>query len=131
MYEITKEFRFAAAHRLKGLPAGHKCARLHGHGYIVVLHAQRSDLDAVGMVFDYAMFDPFAQWLKDTLDHRYLGDGDLEDLHADFTEDAVLAFPPTAERLADYLLGQARLMCGVLVDWCEVRESPYTVARAS
>ena len=33
--EIFKEFSFEAAHRLPNVPAGHKCARLHGHSFRV------------------------------------------------------------------------------------------------
>ena len=33
--EIFKEFTFEAAHRLPNVPAGHKCARLHGHSFRV------------------------------------------------------------------------------------------------
>ena len=33
--ELTKEYRFEAAHRLPRVPAGHKCARMHGHSYKV------------------------------------------------------------------------------------------------
>src|SRR5438309_788827 len=31
--ELLKEFTFEAAHRLPGVAADHKCARLHGHSY--------------------------------------------------------------------------------------------------
>src|SRR5690606_26317636 len=33
--EIYKEFTFEAAHRLPFVPEGHKCARLHGHSFMV------------------------------------------------------------------------------------------------
>ena len=36
--EIFKEFSFEAAHRLPNVPTEHKCARLHGHSFRVVLH---------------------------------------------------------------------------------------------
>ena len=35
--EIYKEFTFEAAHRLPNAPAGHKCARLHGHSFRVTV----------------------------------------------------------------------------------------------
>lgn len=31
-------WRFEAAHRLPHVPAGHKCGRVHGHGFRVVIH---------------------------------------------------------------------------------------------
>ena len=36
-------FRFEAAHRLPQVPAGHPCARMHGHSYRVVLEAEATD----------------------------------------------------------------------------------------
>jgi 6-pyruvoyl-tetrahydropterin synthase len=36
--EIFREFRFEAAHRLPNAPAGHKCRRLHGHSFRVVIY---------------------------------------------------------------------------------------------
>ena len=38
--EIYREFTFEAAHRLPQVPAGHKCARLHGHSYRVEIHVR-------------------------------------------------------------------------------------------
>ena len=35
--ELRKEYRFEAAHRLPRVPAGHKCARLHGHSFRIEL----------------------------------------------------------------------------------------------
>ncbi len=33
-----RRFEFASAHRLPHVPDGHKCGRMHGHGFAVVLH---------------------------------------------------------------------------------------------
>jgi len=33
--ELKKQFLFEAAHHLPHVPAGHKCARVHGHSYRV------------------------------------------------------------------------------------------------
>lgn len=35
--------RFESAHRLPHVPAGHKCGRMHGHGFEVMLHARSAD----------------------------------------------------------------------------------------
>lgn len=32
---LFKDFQFGAAHRLPNVPEGHKCARLHGHSFMV------------------------------------------------------------------------------------------------
>ncbi|MFN6103662.1 MAG: 6-pyruvoyl trahydropterin synthase family protein, partial [Planctomycetaceae bacterium] len=36
--EIFKEFTFEAAHRLPHVPDGHKCSRLHGHSFRVIVY---------------------------------------------------------------------------------------------
>ena len=35
---LWRRYRFEAAHRLPNVAPGHKCARMHGHGFEVVLH---------------------------------------------------------------------------------------------
>lgn len=74
--EIYKEFSFEAAHRLPNVPDGHKCARLHGHSFRVVLHVAGPVNEHRGWVADFAdIRDAFAP-LLDQLDHRYLNDID-------------------------------------------------------
>src|SRR3546814_8028267 len=36
--DIFKTFTIEAAHRLPNVPPGHKCARLHGHSFVVEVH---------------------------------------------------------------------------------------------
>ena len=38
--KIFKEFRFEAAHRLPNVPEGHKCARLHGHSFLIKIEVE-------------------------------------------------------------------------------------------
>lgn len=70
---IAKTFTFDAAHCLPELPAGHKCARLHGHTYEVEF-VLRGPVAADGFVVDYD--DIAAMWkpIHDTVDHRYLNE---------------------------------------------------------
>lgn len=37
---VWRRYAFQAAHRLPNVPAGHKCGRLHGHGFEVLLQVQ-------------------------------------------------------------------------------------------
>ena len=72
--QIWKEFGFEAAHRLPNVPAGHKCARLHGHSFKVEVHV-RGPLDPrLGWVVDFG--DLKAAWtpLHEALDHHYLNE---------------------------------------------------------
>ena len=73
MYQISKEFRFEAAHRLLGHP---KCGRLHGHSYRVVVTLQASELRE-GMVEDYADLSEIKDWIDAHLDHRYIVSNEL------------------------------------------------------
>ena len=61
---------FQAAHVLPRVPAGHKCGRMHGHGFEVVLHA---DQDAAAAI---RHDDIDAAWapLQQQLDHACLND---------------------------------------------------------
>lgn len=74
MAEVYKQIRFEAAHLLIGLPEGHKCARLHGHSYLVEIRIEGVPDATTGMIVDYADIKAAFQPLFDQLDHRYLND---------------------------------------------------------
>jgi 6-pyruvoyltetrahydropterin/6-carboxytetrahydropterin synthase len=74
MFTITKEFHFSAGHHLTGLPAGHKCARPHGHNYIVVVELQAAQLNDKGFVVDYGDLTPLKHYIDQIADHYYLND---------------------------------------------------------
>ena len=74
MYTITKEYHFSASHVLKGLPADHPCARLHGHNYIVKVELQSASLNNHGFVVDYRDLDVLKNYINDSIDHRHLND---------------------------------------------------------
>jgi 6-pyruvoyltetrahydropterin/6-carboxytetrahydropterin synthase len=40
-------FRFEAAHRLPNVPADHKCGRMHGHGFEVLIESVNADAEAL------------------------------------------------------------------------------------
>lgn len=88
--EIFKEFRIEAAHRLPHVPEGHKCARLHGHSFLIGVHVA-GEIDPVrGWVLDFADIKAAMQVVCEALDHRYLNDiPGLEN--------------PTSERLAVWI----------------------------
>lgn len=71
---LAHQFHFEAAHRLPHVPAGHKCARLHGHSFRVEL-AVRGPVDPhAGWYIDYQqMTDAWAP-LHQQLDHHYLNE---------------------------------------------------------
>lgn len=88
--ELKKQFLFEAAHHLPRVPAGHKCARVHGHSY-------RVELQVTGPV------DPSTGWL---VDFSVLDDGWVE-LHRRFDHHLLNDVPgldnPTCENLCSYI----------------------------
>jgi len=72
--EIFKAFTLESAHRLPNVPAGHKCARIHGHSFRVEVHVQ-GPLDAhLGWVMDFADVKAAFEPLYQQLDHHYLNE---------------------------------------------------------
>lgn len=53
---IWRRYVFQAAHKLPHVPAEHKCGRMHGHGFEVLLHADQ-DLSASDDSIDYDSLD--------------------------------------------------------------------------
>ncbi len=72
--EIFKEFTFEAAHRLPNVPAGHKCARLHGHSFQVAVHVRGIVDPGTGWIADFADVKRAFQPIHDQLDHHYLNE---------------------------------------------------------
>jgi 6-pyruvoyltetrahydropterin/6-carboxytetrahydropterin synthase len=73
-FDLTRTFRFEAAHRLPHLPPGHKCARLHGHSFRVDVTLHGPLDPTLGWVVDFGDIKAAAQPVFDLLDHRYLND---------------------------------------------------------
>jgi 6-pyruvoyltetrahydropterin/6-carboxytetrahydropterin synthase len=72
--EIFREFTFEAAHQLPQVPAGHKCARLHGHSYRVQIHVSGEIGADSGWVMDFGDLKKAFEPLHEQLDHYYLND---------------------------------------------------------
>jgi 6-pyruvoyltetrahydropterin/6-carboxytetrahydropterin synthase len=72
--EITKEFRFDAAHFLPGMPDGHSYRRMHGHSFRVAVSLAGTPDPAHGWITDFAEVDAALTELKGVLDHATLND---------------------------------------------------------
>jgi 6-pyruvoyltetrahydropterin/6-carboxytetrahydropterin synthase len=72
--EIFKEFTFEAAHRLPNVPAGHKCARLHGHSFRVEVHVRGPVQPELGWVIDFGDIKMAFAPLHAVLDHNFLNE---------------------------------------------------------
>lgn len=72
--ELRKTFQIEAAHRLPRVPAGHKCARLHGHSFVIEISVTGPVAAELGWVMDYADLKDAFQPLFEALDHQYLNE---------------------------------------------------------
>lgn len=70
---VWRRYRFQAAHQLPNVPAGHKCGRMHGHGFEVILHAN-SDLGERDLAIDYDHLDALWAPLHFALNYRCLNE---------------------------------------------------------
>ncbi len=70
---IWRRYVFQSAHQLPNVPPGHKCGRMHGHGFEVILHAKQ-DLVARQIGVDYDHLDELWAPIHAELDHTCLND---------------------------------------------------------
>ena len=70
---VWRRYIFQSAHRLPNVPLGHKCGRMHGHGFEVILHANQ-DLGSSEIGIDYDHLDALWAPLSSELDHACLND---------------------------------------------------------
>ncbi|WP_026422584.1 6-carboxytetrahydropterin synthase QueD [Actinokineospora inagensis] len=106
--DIFREFTFEAAHRLPNVPDGHKCARLHGHSYRVVVEVSGEVDPVAGWVMDFGDLKAAVKPVIAELDHYYLNEiPGLEN--------------PTSEILARWLW--ARLVDALPLSTITVRET--------
>jgi len=106
----VRRLQFSAGHRVFGHESS--CANVHGHNYVVYLHAEGEKLDGIGRVIDFGVLkDKFGTWIDNNWDHGMLLFG--EDpilkhwmLGGDFQTHKFFKCPfnPTAENMAKYLL---------------------------
>jgi 6-pyruvoyltetrahydropterin/6-carboxytetrahydropterin synthase len=70
---IWRRYIFESAHRLPNVPLEHKCGRMHGHGFEVILHADQ-DLGSRQMGVDYDYLDELWAPIRSELHHACLND---------------------------------------------------------
>lgn len=70
---IWRRYMFQSAHQLPNVPQGHKCGRMHGHGFEVILHANQN-LGAREIGIDYDHLDELWAPIHAELDHACLND---------------------------------------------------------
>lgn len=71
---IWRRFSFEAAHQLPNVPAGHKCGRMHGHGFEVVIHAEQTLSEDEAMGLDFDLIELKWQALHNQLNYKCLNE---------------------------------------------------------
>lgn len=71
---LTKDFAFEAAQTLPNVPAGHKCARMHGHSFKVEISVEGEVDPSTGWLYDHSRISRAMDPLLELLDHSYLND---------------------------------------------------------
>jgi 6-pyruvoyltetrahydropterin/6-carboxytetrahydropterin synthase len=70
---IWRRYVLQSAHKLPNVPVGHKCGRMHGHGFEVILHADQ-DIGSKPLGIDYDRIDELWAPIHEQLDHACLND---------------------------------------------------------
>ena len=112
--DIYVSMSFDAAHCLPKVPAGHKCGNLHGHTFLVEIHAEGDVSDETGWVIDFGDIKAIAKPYIDQLDHAYLNE--IEGLENPTSENIAIWI---WDRLNPKIEGLARIV---------VKESPTSGA---
>ncbi len=71
---LERLYRFEAAHFLPKVPAGHKCARMHGHSYEIEIAIEGEIEPERGWLMDFASIDEHVIPIIKQLDHQVLNE---------------------------------------------------------
>ena len=72
MYELEVYRSFSAAHNLCGYPGD--CAKLHGHNWLVTVVLATSELDNIGIGFDFKTLKKLLDEVLGEFDHCCLNE---------------------------------------------------------
>jgi len=106
MFEVSVEETFAAGHALRNYHG--KCENVHGHNYRVQITVEGEELNATGLLVDFADLKRLIRAVVARLDHQFLND------LAPFD-----AINPSAENLARYFYDE---VSGGLASGPRIRE---------
>ncbi len=106
--EAVRKIHFCAGHRVYGHES--KCSNLHGHNYVLWVHASADKLDNLGRIIDFSILkEKVDTWIQMNWDHTFLAYKNdiellaLEPLIQKNKPWFVCPFNPTAENMAGFL----------------------------
>lgn len=97
MFHLTVKSHFDAAHALVGYPG--ECRNLHGHTWDVECTIKGSQLDEVGILYDFKAIKRDLNSILDRFDHKYMNEVPPFD-----------TLNSTAENLSEYIFGELEKM---------------------
>jgi 6-pyruvoyltetrahydropterin/6-carboxytetrahydropterin synthase len=101
MFELSKQFRFDAAHTLDRVIETDSSRRIHGHSYRAEVFVRGRPDPTTGMVVDLGLLQRTMEDARDALDHRFLDE--INDLG-----------PATMENLSRWIWNRLRPVIGNL-----------------
>jgi 6-pyruvoyltetrahydropterin/6-carboxytetrahydropterin synthase len=110
MFELSKQFRFDAAHTLDRSIDTESSRRIHGHSYRAEVTVRGRPDPATGMIIDLGLLEQAMEDARDALDHRFLDE--INDLG-----------PATMENLSRWIWARLRPTVANLVKVCVFRDS--------
>ncbi|WP_424811133.1 6-pyruvoyl trahydropterin synthase family protein [Roseococcus sp. YIM B11640] len=110
MFELSKQFRFEAAHTLHRAIDAEPSRRIHGHSYRAEVTLRGEADPETGMLMDLGLFRRALEGVRDGLDHRFLDE--VPDLG-----------PPTLESLAAWIWRRLSPQCAALSKVTVFRDS--------
>jgi 6-pyruvoyltetrahydropterin/6-carboxytetrahydropterin synthase len=72
MWELTKSFRFEAAHAISGTTLGAHSEEIHGHSFRAEIAVRGRPDPATGMMIDLGRLDQSLSEIRRLLDHKLL-----------------------------------------------------------
>ena len=121
MFELTVRADFEAAHMIKNYPG--KCARLHGHNWIVEAEVVGDKLNELGILIDFKILRTELKKVLDEFDHQYLNELEI------FSD-----INPTAENLAKIIFEKFcanKIFTDAKLSAIKIYESPKSCVRYS
>ncbi len=116
MYQVSVEQHFDAAHFLRGYQG--KCEALHGHRFRVVVKIKASEVDDIGIAYDFMELKRHLGNITSRFDHTCLNDVPPFD-----------KIKPSSENIASTIYNELKLKLAgapVSLSCVEVWESPQS-----